>query len=111
MCIRDRPKGKYDWLSADVAFALAIQILGIENKTTMDHLTELPTFIHMKTHVQNVPSSSLEEDWTKSIPTYYKNYNDFKIGNFQITHPFHYVEKGWMDKDKIHKMELAWNVN
>ena len=105
------PKGKYDWLSADVAFALAIQILGIENKTTMDHLTELPTFIHMKTHVQNVPTSSLEEDWTKSLPTYYKNYNDFKVGNFQITHPFHYVEKHWMDEHKIHKMELAWNKN
>ena len=105
------PNGKYDWLSADVAFSLAIQILGIEDKTTMDHITEMPTFVHMKSHIQNIPTSSIEEDWTKSIPTYYKNYNDFKIGNFQITHPFHYVEKHWMDTDKIHKMELAWNSN
>ena len=102
------PKGKPDWLSADVAFSLAIQILGIEDKTTMDHMTELPTFIHMKSRIQNIPTSYMEEDWTKSIPTYYNSYNNFKIGNFQITQPFHYVEKDWMDKDKITQMEIAW---
>ena len=74
----------------------------------MDHMTELPTFIHMKSRIQNIPTSYMEEDWTKSIPTYYNSYNNFKIGNFQITQPFHYVEKDWMDKDKITQMEIAW---
>ena len=102
------PKGKPDWLSADVAFSLAIQILGIEDETTMDHMTELPTFIHMKSQVQNIPTSLMEEDWTKSIPTYYNKYNNFKVGNFQIVYPFHYVEKHWMDQEKIIQMETAW---
>lgn len=103
------PKGKPDWLSADVAYSLAIQLLGIEDKCTMDHIADLPTFVHMKSFVQNIPTSEIEEDWTKSIPTYYKSYKDFKIGNFQITHPFHYVQKDWMTKDKIQQMEIEVN--
>ena len=103
------PKGKPDWLSADVAYSLAIQLLGIEDKCTMDHIVDLPTFVHMKSFVQNIPTSEIEEDWTKSIPTYYKSYKDFKIGNFQITHPFHYVQKDWMTKDKIQQMEIEVN--
>lgn len=103
------PKGKPDWLSADVAYSLAIQLLGIEDKCTMDHIKDLPTFVHMKSFVQNIPTSEIEEDWTKSIPTYYKSYKDFKIGNFQITHPFHYVQKDWMTKDKIQQMEIEVN--
>ena len=52
---------------------------------------------HEKSQNTKHSTSSIEDDWTKSIPTYYKNYNDFKIGNFQITHPAHYVYKniGW----------------
>ena len=53
-------------------------------------------------------TSLVEDDWTKSIPTYYNKYNNFKVGNFQITYPFHYVEKHWMDQDKIAQMEIAW---
>lgn len=103
------PNGKPDKLSGDVAYSLAMQILGIEDKCTMDHIQDLPTFIHMKSFVQNIPTSEIEEDWTKSIPTYYKSYKDFKIGNFQITHPFHYVQKDWMTKDKIQQMEIEVN--
>jgi len=103
------PKGKPDKLSGDVAYSLAMQILGIEDKCTMDHIQDLPTFIHMKSFVQNIPTSEIEEDWTKSIPTYYKSYKDFKIGNFQITYPFHYVQKDWMTKDKIQQMEIEVN--
>ena len=103
------PKGKPDKLSGDVAYSLAMQILGIEDKCTMDHIQDLPTFIHMKSFVQNIPTSEIEEDWTESIPTYYKSYKDFKIGNFQITYPFHYVQKDWMTKDKIQQMEIEVN--
>lgn len=102
------PKGKPDWLSADVAYSLAMKILGIEHECTMDHIKSLPTFIHMKSYVQNVPTSAMNEDWTKSIPTYYKSYSNFKIGNFQILYPFHYVVKDWMTQDKITKMEIEY---
>jgi hypothetical protein len=68
-------------------------------------MTELPTFIHMKSKVQNIPTSIIEDDWTKTLPTYYKDYKNFKIGNFQITYPFHYVEKTWLTKDMIKQLE------
>ena len=32
--------------------------------------------------VQNIQGIQIEDNWTKSIPTYYGNYNDFRIGNF-----------------------------
>jgi len=103
------PKGKPDWLSADVAYSLAIHILGIQDQCCMDHMDEMPTFIHMKSKVQNIPTSLIEENWSDSIPTYYKTYQDFKVGNFQILHPFHYVDKNWLDKDMINQMELDYD--
>jgi hypothetical protein len=57
----------------------------------------------MKSHVQNVRQMS--DEWTKSIPTYYNNCTDFKIGNFQQFLPFHYVDKDWMTEAKIVQME------
>ena len=108
MYFKYMPKGKPDWLSADVAFSLAMHILGIHNKCTVDHMTELPTFIHMKSNVQGIPTSIIDEDWTQSLPTYYKSYNNFKIGNFQITYPFHYVSKHWLTKEMIAQMEADY---
>ena len=105
MYFKYMPKGKPEWLSADVAFSLAIHILGIKDKCTADYMTELPTFIHMKSEVQNIQTSLVHEDWTKTLPTYYKSYKDFKVGNFQITHPFHYVSKEWLTTEMIAQME------
>jgi hypothetical protein len=47
----------------------------------------------------------MDDDWTKSIPTYYKSSTDFKIGNFQQTVPFHYVEDSWLTDEIINEME------
>lgn len=99
------PKGKPDWLSADVAFALAIKLLGIESECTRENIDTVPTFIHMKSHVQNIKGAVVASDWGDSIPTYYKAYNDFKIGNFQQLLPFHYVQKDWMTEKRIQQME------
>jgi hypothetical protein len=101
------PAGKPDWLSGDVAFALAMQLLGIEDKCTRENIDAVPTFVHMKSHVQNVGSKiDMENDWTKTIPTYYRDCKNFKVGNFQQTLPFHYVEKHWVSPEMIKQMEL-----
>jgi len=104
------PKGKPEWLSGDVAFALAMQLLGVENECTKDHITTMPTFIHMKSHVQHVDGATLNDKWSDSLPTYYRSYNDFKVGNFQQTLPFHYVEKDWLTVEKIEQLERDYNV-
>lgn len=101
--------GKPDWLSGDIAFALAMQILGIESECTRENTTYVPTFVHMKSHIQNITHTAVNEDWTQSLPTYYKNCKEFKIGNFQQTLPFHYVVKDWMTADMIKQMEQEYN--
>jgi len=102
-------KGKPEWLSGDVAFALAMQILGIEHECTRENVDAVPTFTHMKSHVQNVKGANLNETWIDSLPTYYKDCKNFKIGNFQQQLPFHYVEDSWLT-DKMVKQLEATNV-
>ena len=105
------PNGKPDWLSGDVAFALAMQILSIEHLCTRNNLKHAPTFTHMKSHVQNVPGTKISEIWTDTLPTYYNTYKDFKVGNFQQIYPFHYVEKDWLTKKMITQMETDYGNN
>jgi len=97
------PNNKPDNVSGDVVFALAMKLLGVENECTKPKLTNLPTFVHMKSKLQNSPQ--LNDEWTASLPTYYHSYRDFKIGNFQQQLPFHYVNKEWMTPAKIAQME------
>ena len=104
------PAGKPDWLSGDVAYALAMQILGIETDCILENIDEVPTFIHMKSHIQNIPDTRISKDWTETLPTYYNSYKDFKIGNFQQLFPFHYVEKDWLDKNKISQIEKDYGI-
>lgn len=99
------PNGKPAWLSGDVAYALAMQLLGIEEECTKPLTNNFPTFVHMKSHVQEIPATLIEDDWTKTLPTYYSSCDNFKIGNFQQLYPFHYVEKHWMTADKVKQME------
>lgn len=99
-------KSMPEHLSGDVAFALAIKILGVEDLVTRDGLCELPTFVHMKSRIQNI-SAGVHDDWTQSLPTYYVSPSNFKIGNFQQCYPFHYHVKTWLDDHKISKLEQA----
>lgn len=99
------PHGKPAWLSGDVAYALAMQLLGIEHECTKPLTTSFPTFVHMKSHVQDIPQTLVNDKWTESLPTYYDTYSNFKVGNFQQLLPFHYVEKDWMTSAMIEQME------
>lgn len=104
------PKNKPDWLSGDVAFALAMQILGIEHLCTQENVDMVPTFVHMKSHIQNIQNARLSEKWTDSIPTYFQSYNNFYVGNFIQTLPFHYVEKDWLTPQMIKQMEQQYGI-
>jgi hypothetical protein len=96
-----------NWMSADVAYALAIQLLDIEAETCDYDIKDVPTFVHMKSMVQNVPANMIDSNWTKSITSELGDDLQVKIGNFTQTLPVHYVEKNWMDENKIKQLEDA----
>lgn len=95
---------KPDWLSGDVAYALAIKLLGLENEFTQP-LKNIPTFVHMKSQLQDHNNSIPSEEWTKHIPTYFKTNGDLKIGNFKQFYPVHYHDKAWLTDVVIQRLE------
>lgn len=95
-----RPK----FLSGDVAYALAIKILGIENEC-FGNMQSMPSFVHMKGHLQNIDEKFISEDWTKHIPTYFRDDGKFKVGNYEQVLPFHYHVKEWLTDDIISTLE------
>lgn len=95
-----RPKNN----SGDVAYALAIKLLGIEN-SCFGNLDNLPTFVHMKGLIQNIDEKYISEDWTKHLPTYFKDDGTFMIGNYQQHLPFHYYVKSWLTDEMISILE------
>ncbi len=95
-----RPKN----LSGDVAYALAIKILGIENEC-FSNVESMPSFVHMKSFLQNVDEKYLTEDWTQHFPTYFLSDGSLRVGNYEQYLPFHYHIKTWMTDDIIDKLE------
>jgi len=102
----DETRPKFN--SGDVAYALAIKLLGIENECF--DTNSIPTFVHMKSALQNIDQKLIEEDWTKSIPTYFTEDCKFKIGNYEQYLPFHYQIKEWLTDDMISKLERKIGV-
>jgi hypothetical protein len=100
----NRPK----FLSGDVAYALAIKILGIEEQC-FGNTETFPSFVHMKSHLQGIPEKLISEDWTQNIPTYFHSDGTFKIGNYTQTLPFHYHVKSWLTDDIISILEERVN--
>jgi len=100
-----RPKN----LSGDVAYALAIKLLGIEDEC-FGNSENIPSFVHMKSFLQNIDEKYLTEDWTKHFPTYFADDGTFKIGNYQQTLPFHYHVKSWLTDDKIATLEKRLGI-
>lgn len=94
-------------LSGDVAYALAVKILGYENEC-FGNLDSIPSFVHMKSFVQNIDEKYLTEDWTQNIPTYFSTAGTFKIGNYEQYLPFHYQIKSWLTDEMIQILEKRY---
>jgi|TARA_Y100000310_G_scaffold165110_1_gene164859 hypothetical protein len=99
------------WLSADVAYALAIKLLGVEDQCTTNFV--IPTFVHMKTRMQNVGALA-DENWIKFIPSYFSIDHprsiNLKIGNYKQYYPVHYHIKEWLTDNIIEQLEDVVNV-
>ena len=94
---------KPDHLSGDVAYALAIKILGLEHEFTQP-VNSIPTFVHMKSQLQDNNTIPTEE-WTKHLPSYFKTNGELKIGNFKQFYPVHYHDKSWLTDLIIDRLE------
>lgn len=102
-------EGRPKFLSGDVSFALAMQILGIELECT-GNTTSMPAFVHMKGKLQaEEGTKNISEDWRENYPSYYMDDGRLKIGNFMQLLPFHYHIKGWMTDDIISSMEKLYD--
>lgn len=99
-----------NWISADLAYALAIQILGVESETCHYDIKDVPTFVHMKSFVQNININKINADWTKSLTSQLSDDLAVSIGNYRQEVPVHYVEKHWMTEEKIKIYEKALGI-
>lgn len=97
------PENKPQHLSIDVAFALAVKIMGIEDKVFAKN--EYPTFTHMKGAVQNWQQHI--DQWNVYIDSYFTNEMAVKIGNFHQRGILHYTEKDFLD---FRRKDILYNL-
>lgn len=93
------PESKPKFLSIDVAFALAVKIMGIEDQVFSSF--EYPTFTHMKSRDQGWREYS--DSWLDHAGSYMNDKCRLKIGNYQQTGIFHYTEKDFFNEGIISK--------
>jgi len=94
-------------LSIDVAFALAVKILGIENEVFSS--LDIPTFTHMKSRDQGWISYT--DNWIDNAGVYLNDNCQLKIGNFQQTGIFHYTENKFFNEGIIPKYRILLGID
>jgi hypothetical protein len=98
------PKERQNWLSMDLAVAIAIEISGQQDRA-IDLLSPLE-FTHMKTPLQGWDISPVS--WQDTVPHYFNNNGELVVGNIKQDKLFHYVEKNFItDKILTRLEELA----
>ena len=107
-----KPEHRPKFVSTDVVFALAAKILGIEELNKNRTISEdFPTFVHMKSRLQNWPEDNhMNEDWTKMMPVYFNQDCQLKVGNYLQTLPFHYFVKDFLTDEMIMLMEKKLGI-
>jgi len=99
-----------DWMSADLAYALAIRLLDLEEEVIDNDIKDVPTFTHMKSYIQNIPNNKISGVWTESIPSSLSSDLKIRVANYEQSLPFHYVEKKWLTEEKINMYEKALDI-
>ena len=99
-----------NWMSADLAYALAIKLLDLEDTVCDYNIKDVPTFVHMKSFVQNIPQHKISNDWTQSLTSQLSDDLKVRVANYEQSLPFHYVEKNLMTDEKIQQYERALGV-
>lgn len=94
-----------DHVSTDVVFALAVKLLDREDDFTFKGMP-VPTFVHMKTRLQDWPADT-GDDWMGHISGTVTKDLCVKIGRYRQTLPVHYHHKGFLTDEIISHYEAA----
>ena len=90
---------KPDFLSADLAYAIAYKLLDLPDYSYL----KVPTFTHMKTRLQNI--NKIKEEWTQFLTIGINDKLDLKINNYYQRYPFHYHDKHFLTEEIIELYE------
>ena len=91
------PESKPKHMSVDVCAAITCKLLDYTNKVTNPNILT-PSFVHMKSKVQNWKNS--RNNWIDTINPYMDEQCELKIGNFRQTGLFHYTESKFLEHTK-----------
>jgi hypothetical protein len=95
------PNTPQEWPSMDLATAIVIEITG-KYESVMDNVSPLE-FIHMKSALQYWPM--VFDSWQDGVPFVLNSKGDLVIGNIKQPKLFHYVEKNFLSKKILSKLE------
>ena len=97
------PKTRPEYFSTDVAFALALKILDLDQISVSTQI--IPTFTHMKSQLQGLDNYFISDNWQKHIPAFLTPAGVLKIGNHLQVYPLHYHIKEFLTNDIIQTFE------
>jgi hypothetical protein len=100
------PVAYQDWLSMDLASAIAIEITGY-HEAVIDTCSPLD-FVHMKLPLQGWELSPAS--WQDTVPLVLNSRGELIVGNIKQTKLFHYVEKNFISKKILSRLEVLANV-
>lgn len=95
-------------VSTDVVMALAIKLLGVEDKCVS--ATNFPYMVHMKTQLQGWPEAMVSEDWSKNIDANITPDLRINIGRYRQSAPLHYHLKSFMTDGMISAYEKRLGI-
>ena len=100
------PVAYQDWLSMDLASAIAIEITGY-HEAVIDSCSPLD-FVHMKLPLQGWELTM--SSWQYTVPLVLNSRGELIVGNIKQTKLFHYVEKNFISKKILSRLEELSNV-
>lgn len=87
------PKLIQEHVSMDVAIAMTVKLMGIENQVT-NKKNMLSKFVHMKPYVQNWHKH--RNSWQKTVPSFLTKNIELFVGGYKQDGIFHYTEKDFL---------------
>lgn len=95
------PLDRQDWLSIDLAVAITIEILGLQDQA-VDVCSPLE-FVHMKSPIQGW--RTIPTNWRSYVTPYLNSKGELLVGNIKQPMLFHYVEKDFITNEMLTRLE------